>query len=104
MNTNTLKEKELTISQAGRQGGFARAEKHTDKIPSWGKKGGDTTSRRYGPEHYRRIGKMGAIKKKLIKEHAPFAEGQCRKCGIRMDGDLAYLQSPKDPTLCSTCV
>src|SRR2546421_395252 len=92
-----MSEKELTLSEVTSMGGIARSEKHGDKIPSWGKKGGDTTKQRYGLDHYRRIGKMGSKKKKLIKEQAPFGPGQCRKCGIHIDGDLLHLDNTKIP-------
>lgn len=60
----------MTVSEAGRRGGETTARKYGPEFyEQIGKKGGETTSRRYGPEFYEEIGHKGGQKvKRLIEE------------------------------------
>lgn len=50
--------KEMTVREAGRLGGDKRKAAGAD-YSEMGRKGGQTTKKKYGPEHYSAIGKMG---------------------------------------------
>ncbi len=60
----------MTVSEAGRKGGETTARKYGPEFyEQIGKKGGETTSRKYGPEFYEEIGHKGGQKvKRLIEE------------------------------------
>lgn len=60
----------MTVSEAGRKGGEMTSKKYGPEFyEEIGKKGGETTSRRYGPEFYEEIGHKGGQKvKRLIEE------------------------------------
>ena len=50
----------LTVREAGRRGGQATRERHGPEFyEQIGRKGGETTRQRHGPEFYERIGKIG---------------------------------------------
>lgn len=67
--------REMTVSEAGRKGGQTTSKKYGPEFyEAIGKKGGDTTSRKYGPEFYEEIGKKGGQKVKRLIEQARKAE------------------------------
>jgi general stress protein YciG len=60
----------MTVSEAGRKGGKTTSRKYGPEFyEQIGKKGGETTARKYGPEFYEEIGHKGGQKvKRLIEE------------------------------------
>jgi general stress protein YciG len=50
--------RELTITEVARQGGIARA-KEKESLKEAQRKGGRATARKYGKEHFQRIGALG---------------------------------------------
>jgi general stress protein YciG len=59
---------EISVREAGRRGGNSTKKKYGGEFyQSIGKKGGETTKQRHGHEHYERIGRKGGeTMKKLI--------------------------------------
>lgn len=56
--------KKMTKAEAGRKGGLTTKKRHGEEHFSsigrvGGKKGGETTLERYGPEFFQKIGRMG---------------------------------------------
>ncbi len=64
------KKGKMTVGEAGRKGGQTTSKKYGPQFyESIGKKGGDTTSKKYGPEFYEEIGHKGGQKvKRLIEQ------------------------------------
>jgi len=60
----------MTVGEAGRKGGETTAKKYGSEFyEAIGKKGGETTSKKYGTEFYEEIGHKGGQKvKRLIEE------------------------------------
>ena len=60
---------EMTVSEAGRKGGLTTSRKYGPEFyEAIGKKGGDKTSAKYGPEFYEAIGKKGGqVTKRLVE-------------------------------------
>jgi general stress protein YciG len=60
----------MTVAEAGRKGGKTTSRKYGPEFyEQIGKKGGETTARKYGPEFYEEIGHKGGQKvKRLIEE------------------------------------
>jgi len=67
-------QKSMTVAEAGRKGGKTTSERYGHDFyetigRKGGTKGGNTTSSRYGPEFYQEIGKKGGHKvRELIAE------------------------------------
>ena len=59
--------KDMTCREAGRLGGLANAEKHDrEHFVETGRKAGNVTLAKHGPEFYRRIGALGNAKVKAL--------------------------------------
>ncbi len=65
----------MSVSDAGSKGGkttYKRygVEHYSELGKKGGKKGGDTTLKRHGREHYQRIGRMGGTKLRNLLQEA----------------------------------
>jgi len=76
----TAEKKAITVAEAGRKGGKTTSERYGHEFyeaigQKGGTIGGNTTSRRYGQEFYREIGKKGGQKVRELIAEAKLARG-----------------------------
>ena len=61
----------ITVREAGRRGGNTTKRRHGPEFyHKIGKKGGETTEQRHGPEFYEKIGRKGGQTMKRLIEQA----------------------------------
>ncbi len=65
----------MTVREAGRKGGETTSKKYgTPFYEEIGRKGGETVSKKYGHEHFEEIGRMGGQKVARLIEQGKRAE------------------------------
>ncbi len=71
--------KEMTVSEAGRKGGETTSKKYGPEFyEEIGRKGGEAVSQKYGHEHFEEIGKKGGHKVAELIERGKEAESTGR--------------------------
>ena len=63
-NINEVKKKSRAAQELGRKGGATTQALHPKQAEAWRKKGGETTKRLYGRDHFVRMSKLAKAKKK----------------------------------------
>jgi len=71
----------MTVSEAGRKGGETTSERYGHEFyeeigKKGGQKGGQTTFKRYGPQFYEEIGRKGGHKVRDLINEAKRARGE----------------------------
>jgi len=71
----------MTVSEAGRKGGETTSERYGHEFyeeigKKGGQKGGQTTFKRYGPQFYEEIGRKGGHKVRDLIQEAKRARGE----------------------------
>ncbi len=68
---------DMTVEQAGRRGGETTAKKYGREFyEEIGRKGGERVAKKYGHEHFEEIGRKGGLKVAELIERGKKAESQ----------------------------
>jgi len=80
MANQNIRNQPMTVREAGRKGGETTSKKYGPGFyEEIGRKGGQTVSRKYGHEHFEEIGKKGGNKVARLIEQGKQAESRGRR-------------------------